>query len=311
MGLPTVHESETMQEHQASRTAQYAASFRALEDVRRPARARLFADPFAVQFLEARYRCIVRLASWPLVGAAVRWLIDSFYPGAMTSGIARTRLIDDALRAALRDGIKQIVILGAGFDCRAWRLPELADCKIIEVDHPATQALKRERLESLGAAVPPTLTFAAIDFTRQRLDEVLAGTSYDPQQRSFVLWEGVTHYLGEQAVDNTLRTIAAVTVPGSRLVFTYLHRGLIDGTATFAGSRASQRQVAGHSEPWIWGMMPAELPVYLAERGFTLHEDLGADDYRARYWGERGRRMVGFSFYRVALAEMGVDEMTA
>jgi len=311
MESPIAHESETMQEHQPSRTAQYAASFRALEDVRRPARVRLFADPFAVQFLAVRYRRIVRVASWPLLGPAVRRLVEWRYPGAMTSGIARTRLIDDFLHEALRDGIKQIVILGAGFDCRAWRMPELADRRIIEVDHPATQALKRERLEKIGAAIPPSLTFAAIDFTRQRLDEVLAATSFDPHQRSFVLWEGVTHYLGERAVDQTLRTIAAVTEPGSRLVFTYLHRGLIDGTMTFAGARSSQRQVAGHREPWIWGMMAAELPDYLAERGFTLLEDLGADDYRARYWGERGRRMRGFSFYRVALAEMGVDEMTA
>jgi O-methyltransferase involved in polyketide biosynthesis len=122
-------------------------------------------------------------------------------------------------------------------------------------------------------------------------------------ERVFVLWEGVTHYLGEAAVDQTLRTLAAELAPGSRVLFTYLHGGLLDGTASFDGARNSMDQVAGDGEPWIWGIHPERLPAFLAARGWRCLENLGANEYRERYWGEQGRRMRGFAFYRVALAE--------
>jgi len=291
-----------MKDDQASSTAQYAASFRALEDVRRPADSRLFTDPFAVHFLAPKLQRIVRAASLPVLGTVVRVYIDYRWPGAMSSGIARTRLIDDLMIAAVRDDIRQVVMLGAGFDCRAYRLPDLADCRVIEVDHPATQALKRERLAEIRSTPNPVI-YAAADFTRQNLRDVLQETSFDATSRTFFLWEGVTHYLGEAAVNETLRTIAGSAAPGSRLVFTYLHGGLLDGTVKFDGAHASKDQVAGHGEPWIWGMHPERMPAFLSERGFKLMEDVSADEYRARYWGERGRRMRGFGFYRVALAE--------
>lgn len=300
-----------MKEHQASRTAQYAASFRALENVRRPSSERLFADPFAVHFLAPSLRRIVRASSLPLIGTLVRGYVERRWPGAMTSGIARTRLIDDLLLAAVRDGIRQVVILGAGFDYRAYRLPDLADCRVIEVDHPATQALKRKRPAKILPAVPQHVTFTAADFTQQDLGDVLREAYFDSTRRAFVLWEGVTHYLGEVAVDKSLRAIAKVSAPGSRLVFTYLHGGLLDGTVEFDGARASREQVAGHGEPWIWGMHPEEMPAYLSERSFKLLEDADANDYRTRYWGERGRRMRGFAFYRVALAEVCAGDSVA
>jgi len=288
---------------QASRTAEYAASFRAIETARRPARARLFEDRFAARFLSPSRRCIIRLASMPIAGALVRAYIDHRWPGAMTSGIARTRLIDDRLREAVATGIRQVVILGAGFDCRAYRLPELTNCRVIEVDHPATQAHKRERLA--GIPHPPNrVQFVAGDLTRQSLHEVLRSEALHRKRRTFVLWEGVTHYLGETAVDATLRAVADLTPSGSRLVSTYLHVGVIDGTVEFEDAGVSKDRVAGDGEPWVWGMNPEKMRTYLAERGFRLIEDAGANEYRARYWGARGRRMRGFAFYRVAVAEV-------
>ncbi|NLH47227.1 MAG: SAM-dependent methyltransferase [Myxococcales bacterium] len=295
-----------MLDNQASHTAEYAAAFRALEAIRRPAAVRLFDDSYAILFLSAKLQRIVRFSGLPLAGPVVRAYVDRRWPGAMTSGIARTRLIDDLLRAAVGEGIRQVIILGAGFDCRAFRLAELAACRVVEVDHPATQALKRERLARIGQAVPATVTFHEADLKRQDLREVLQTAGLTPGKPSFVLWEGVTHYLGEAGVDATLRTLAAVCEPGSRLVFTYLHGGLLDGSVPFEGAHISKEQVAGDGEPWVWGMVPEKMPAFLAERGFRLLADAGADDYRARYWGEAGRRMRGFSFYRVAHAELAV-----
>src|SRR5208283_3347650 len=110
-----------MRPDQPSRTAEYMAFFRACESVRPPSE-RLFVDPFAAHFVSPSLRGAVRLAGIPVLGALVRWYMDRRAEGARTSAIARTRLIDDAVCQALRDNIRQIVVLGAGFDCRAYRL---------------------------------------------------------------------------------------------------------------------------------------------------------------------------------------------
>jgi len=293
-----------MQAGRSSRTAEYAASFRAVESLRRPARVRLFEDPFAIQFISPDLQRLVRITGLPLLGALLRAYVDRRWPGAMTSGIARTRLIDEWLLASVRDGIRQVVLLGAGFDCRAHRLPELAPCRVFEIDHPDTQARKRATLARLVKVQPPNIVYAPADLTRDDLRQVLQLTDLDWRDRIFLLWEGVTHYIGAAAVDTTLRTVRAFAAPGSRIVFTYLHGGLIDGTTEFDGARFSQNQVAGDGEPWIFGIYPNQLSAFLAERGYRLLEDCGANEYRARYWGKRGQRMRGFAFYRAALAEV-------
>ena len=144
--------SSTLNLRRASRTAEYAAGFRALESVSRPLGSRLFVDPRAIHFLRPRLQRLVRLAALPGIGRIVRWHVNRKSPGAMTSCIARTRLIDDLLLRAVRQGVTQIVLLGAGFDCGAYRLSELTRCRVVEIDYPSTQVVKKKRLqEILGA----------------------------------------------------------------------------------------------------------------------------------------------------------------
>jgi len=290
-----------MKPGKASRTAEYAAGFRAIESVRRPAASRLFEDPFAVHFIAPDLQRIVRWAAIPVLGGLVRWYVDRLSPGAMTSGIARTRLIDDLLGTAVHEGFRRVMILGAGYDARAHRMPELACCRVVEVDHPATLASKQERLRGLLPGQPGHVAYVGADLTGRDLRDVWKEAGLGSDERTFILWEGVTHYLGEAAVDAVLRALSEMAAPGSRLLFTYLHGGLLDGSVTFEMAHIPMKRVASEGEPWIWGMRPDRLPDYLARRGFGLLSDVGADEYRVRYWGERGRRMRGFAFYRVAL----------
>ncbi len=291
-----------MKPGRASKTAQFAAGFRALETVRRPSPDRIVEDSFAVHFLPTSMRALVHGSALPVLGGLVRAYVERNWPGAMTSGVARTRLIDDWVRDAVRGGIDRFVILGAGFDSRAYRLPELAATRVVEIDHPDTQALKRAGIARIIGAPPANVTYLAADLSSADLRVVLRASNLDLTQRVFVIWEGVTHYLPAPAVERTLRAIAESCAPGSRLAFTYIHRSLIDGTMAFDGAGLSRDRVSGEGEPWIFGFDPATLATELAACDFTLCEDLGADDYRARYWGERGARMRGFSFYHTALA---------
>ncbi len=287
------------------------ALFRVLESFR-PLDTRLFEDRFALEFLRPSLRIVAHLSCMPLFGVLVPWLIEQRWPGARTSGIARTRLIDDALMNALQDEIKQVVILGAGFDCRAYRIPGIESTRVYEVDHPGTLTAKREHLRRVLNDLPQHVVFSEIDFNKQHLRDILAASGFDAACRTFFIWEGVTNYLSERAVDTTLRFISTTAV-GSQLVFTYVHKGVLDNCAEFKGTRNLMRLLRKEDEPWTFGLYPAELPSYLEARGFELIDDIGSVAYRARYMKPDGRHMKGYEFYRIALVRvkhpsMGVNK---
>jgi methyltransferase (TIGR00027 family) len=287
-----------VQEDVSSRTAEYVALFRALETAR-PASERLFADPFARDFLTGRQRIAERVARLPLVGSLPERLIDRRWPGPRPSVVARTRMIDDALLAALDHGLDQLLLLGAGYDCRAYRLMGTGQVGVFEVDHPATQAVKRDVIRATVGHLPANVTFVGVDFNRDDLGEAARAAGFESGARTFTVWEGVVSYLEAEAVDSTMRWIREVSGRGSELVFTYVHRGILDGTSSFGGSAAWTGSVASVGEPFVFGFDPAELGAYLAERGWELTDDLSTTEALTRY----GRPADGLpSFYRVARA---------
>lgn len=291
-----------MKTSQASRTAEYNALFRAIEATR-PAKDRLFDDPLAQGFLRPSLRRVAALARVPLLRPLITWYIDQRWPGSRPSVIARTRYIDDQLVQALHMGIEQVVVLGAGFDTRAYRIPGIERLRVFEVDHPSTLAVKRRSLQQMLGTLPKQVRFVEIDFNQQNLTEVLEEAGFDATQQAFFLWEGVTNYLTVQAVDTTLRSVA-LAAPGSTLLFTYIHRGVLDGSFQFLGSREITRLLRRLSEPWTFGLDPDTLRDYLGARKLQLLDDVGSLEYRARYMAPQGRHMRGYEFYRVAQAQV-------
>lgn len=291
-----------MREGRASRTAELMAFFRAVESSR-PAGERLFHDPLAATFLSPALRCALLPCSLAAGRAAVVGIIERRWGGPLGSAVCRTRYIDDALGAAL-DAVGQVVVLGAGFDVRALRLPAIARTRVFEVDHPATQAVKRARLARVIANMPLHLTFVPVDFARDRVEDALARAGFTPSVPSAFVWEGVTNYLTAEAVDATIRAVVRASAPGSLLVFTYVHRGLIDGSVPFEGAQAGSQTVRRLGEPYTFCFVPAELPSYVAARGLALLEDVGAAEYRARYLRPAGREMKLWEFYRAAIARV-------
>jgi methyltransferase (TIGR00027 family) len=280
-----------------SRTAQFVALYRALEH-RERRRPRLFADPFAHAFLPTNYRLLVQATWLPPVHDRVRRYADFRAPGARTSAIARTRFIDDLARGSLADGVRQMVVLGAGFDTRAHRLRELADVPFFEVDAIGTQTAKRAVLRRLRGR--DHVRYVPVDFLRDDLASALVGAGWDTSRRTLVVWEGVTNYLTHQAVETVLGWVAGIA-GGAVLVFTYVHAGLLDGSVAFEGGAQILGNVRTLGEPWTFGLRPDEVRGFLARSGLTLREELGADDYRARYLPADPPDR-GYSFYRLAVA---------
>lgn len=295
-----------MQHQHASRTAEYMAFFRALETIEPPAR-RLFADPYAFALLAGPLRAFARMARFPVMGSLVRGILEFGWPYTRSSGVVRTRAIDDLVNAAICAGARQLVLLGAGFDSRAWRLQETREITVIEVDHPATQRAKRRRLSASVDHLSARIRFVPIDFQKDDLWAALIDTGFDPGIPSVVVWEGVISYLTEPAVKKNLDLLARLLAPASRLIFTYMDRGAVDGTKVFPGARRWRSWVRFSGEPFIFGFDPDTLGETLRSFGFLLRSDESTQDIALRYCAPMGRREPGSQAYRVATADRAED----
>jgi methyltransferase (TIGR00027 family) len=268
-----------MREGQPSRTAAQNALFRALES-RRPASGRVADDPLAVRFLTPEFRVLAGLARIPAARRLLEGFIDRRWPCVRGGVVARTRLIDEKVAAEL-PRVRQAVILGAGFDSRAYRLPAMRRVRVFEVDHPATQAAKRRVVRRAAGEPSDRIRFVPVVFGTDDPAGRLAASGFEPGAPTLVLWEGVTNYLGPEAVDATFRFLARAVGPGSPVLFTYVDRGIIDGTARFEGAQTTLRAVRRVGEPFTFGLNPPEVAGYLAERGFGLEWDTAVSDAAA------------------------------
>jgi methyltransferase (TIGR00027 family) len=258
-----------MEPGKPSRTALAAATHRAAHQVFE--HGRIFTDPLAVQIL----------------GAEAEMIEDHPARRRMRIFIAvRTRFAEDALAAAVERGVGQLVVLGAGLDTFAYRSPLRSRLRIFEVDHPATQAWKRQRLEEAGILAPDSLTFAPVDFERETLLDGLLNAGLDAAQETFFTWLGVVPYLSEKAVWSTLALIGSLR-GGAHIVFDYADppETLSPEARAFHDQRAERVQAMG--EAWVTYFKSDKLHAGLSTLGFSQIEDLGPRQIASRYFPDR------------------------
>ena len=259
-----------MRAGQPSRTAQAAAEHRAAHQILDS--GRIFSDSLAVRILGEDPDAIARRAEADPSRRRMRIFIA-----------VRTHFAEASFARAVEGGASQLVILGAGLDTYAYRGPLRDRVRIFEVDHPATQDWKRDRLATAGIPVPPLLTFAPIDFERENLATGLAAVGFDPAQRTFFFWLGVVPYLTEDAVDATLRFIG--TLPGgSHVVFDYSNPPHTLSAETRARHERRAARVSAIGEGWTSYFESNELGAKLQAFGFSEIEDLGPREIYSRYF---------------------------
>ena len=209
--------------------------------------------------------------------------------------LSRSRYTEDCLEEAIQQGLKQYIILGAGFDTFAFRRPDLVtQLEVFEIDHPTTQALKRERIAAAGWKIPTNLHFIPLDFAQESLTDTLLRSAYLPEKSSFFSWLGVTYYLTRDVIFATLESIARITSKGNPIIFDYL-----DSDAFIpekVGKRIQLMQwIAGQvGEPMKTGFDPLALDGDLKDLGFQLQEDLFPTEIDARYFQGRTDRYRAF-----------------
>ncbi len=282
-----------MKSTRASQTAMGTAALRAIES-EKPATERMCDDPYARQFIPAWFYLQVKLFA-------------RFGPprtqGALTFVVGRCRYIDEYLEERLHTGTAQVMLLGTGLDSRAYR-GELRSraIKTFEVDHPATQASKVERVKKIFGTLPAHVVYVALDFNRETLDRLLV-EGFDQSVRTLFIWEGVTLYLEQEAIESTLAWIRLHACPGSAIIFDY------QDTSTLSRRHrgyALLNRLTG--EKRIFGMEPGQMEPFLRERGFTQVVNVPAEQLEHLYCigPNQGRRMA--KYYSIVHAEVSEKE---
>jgi methyltransferase (TIGR00027 family) len=256
-----------MRAGQPSQTARGAAAYRAIHQTHEG--AAIFGDPFAERILDEETRATLgELAANPAL-RGIRLFI-----------VSRSRFSEEALGACVARGARQVVVLGAGLDTFSLRNP-FAEVRVFEIDFPATQAWKRERLSEAGIALPETLTFAPVDFERESLADGLVRAGFRRDQPAFFQWLGVVPYLSREAISSTLDFIASI--PASAVVFDYTEPFENHPPERRANLMATADRAAARGEPWLSFFKPDEVFGLLRDKGFSDVEDLGFADMVHRF----------------------------
>jgi len=271
--------SEAMRD-EPSQTAETVCLFRAADRMR-PARARVVDDAYAELFLGAGSRAA--LAAFKATG----WLgrrAERRVPGIAGFVVTRHRQIDDWLVRALDDGVKQVVILGAGYDTRAYRFAEqLRGRRVLELDFPATSERKQRIAAQHEAQLPEVdVEHVAIDFLSEKLDQKLLTAGFQPGARTFFVWEGVSMYLTREAVKSTLRALRSVAGLRSELAMDWWYL-VDDPSALGTAHRTGPALLHVLGEPVTLSLHPEDAPAFLEREGYEPLELTDAATLESRY----------------------------
>lgn len=264
-------------------------------------------DYLAKHFLTASYKWLLRLVPHRLLKAFIHLRAPGSYPFIIT----RTRLFDQLLLQQIEAGVRQVVLLGAGYDTRPLRFASrLSGLSVFEVDFPGTQLYKRTRLRKTVAAGPHGITFIPVDLNRKSFDKVLLQHGFSPRLKTLFLWEGVSYYLPQSAVERVLEFVSSCAV-GSAVVFDYATRDFVNGDQSTYGGKQVARWLKKIKEPFLFGMNKEETAAFLRSCHLTLAADYGPEDLERLYLTTTSGRLLGRTFGHVRMAYATVSNRAA
>ncbi len=287
-----------MPKNNSSQTALGVAMTRLIEQYQ-PENLRLYTDPIVKSLFPKLIQILMRFQGFR------NWIMrmtDKPTKGIYGVQICRTKYIDDLLRSAINDGFQQVIILGAGLDTRAYRIPGINDIHVIEVDLPGIQQFKKQQIFKVLGKDPNNTTYVPIDFNSQSLEQVLTNKIVNFDQPIFFIWEGVTQYISAEAVSNTLAFVGKAAT-SNRIVFTYVLKSVIDKTSNIEGSNNIVDFMNKRKSNWIFGLDPDTIKDYLDQFKLKLIEDVGTSYYQENYLKPIGRQLNVSEIERIIFAK--------
>jgi methyltransferase (TIGR00027 family) len=205
-------------------------------------------------------------------------------PGAYTYEIARTKFIDEVVLDAVAAGLDELILLGAGFDSRPYRLAlQLHGVRVMEVDHPASQVSKRKHIRRLLGREPEHVAYVPIDFNTEDLDATLAAAGHERTARTLFVWSGVSPYLPEESVAETLSWVGEHGDPPAAIVFDAVWAEVVDGSRDYPGAGEARKGAAEAGEPFRWGIPEGRAEETLSRFGLQAERALDPVEARAAY----------------------------
>ncbi|MCT4621603.1 MAG: class I SAM-dependent methyltransferase [Marinisporobacter sp.] len=244
---------------------------------------------------------------YPDKESALKWVVQN---QIAPIPLARSRYAEDMLENGIKLGVKQYVILGAGFDTFAFRkFKELNKIKVFEVDHPATQELKLKRIKELGWEIDENIKYVPVDFSKGNFKKFLLDSGYNPNELSFFSWLGVTYYLRKEEIHNMLKNIVSMAPKGSSLVFDYADEDIFYPEKTSARVNAMVGMAKMAGEPMKTGYTYSDIESDFEKNGLLIYEHLSPKDIEERYFRGRTDYYHAFENINYALAVVGNKEV--
>jgi len=262
-----------------------------------PKEKRLFEDPYSEKLLSPLYKLLIFLQHSPKINDAIVKLKE------MGWFFCRFRYIDDVLKNNIKE-IEAVVNLGAGMDCRAYYVPGIENIRYFEVDYPSIIKEKKAKMGKILGKLPGHVVYVPIDFEKQSLDAELEKAGYDLTSKTLFISEGVTQYISKEANDSILKYVAQAA-PGSKIVFTYILKSLIEGKdLNNATKKSYYKWMVKGFKMWIYGLDPEDISDHLSKYNLSLIEDIGAEEMNERYMKLVDLGLSIFEIERMALAEI-------
>lgn len=285
-----------------SKTADTIAMVRVGES-RRPGDERICYDPYAIRFISQE---VLEFATRnPEKYRAFLAQNERLVPGVGNSIVARVRYFDDVVSSFIGDGLEQLVILGAGYDTRPYRIEGLKNVTVFEVDQLATQKIKVEKIKEIFGSLPRHVTYVSVDIGVDTLSQRLLESGYDRSRKTLFIMEGLLMYLSPGTVDETLSFIAHNSGRHSAIVFDYIPQSVVDGTCELEAGKNWRKGVMDVGEPFRFGIKEGEIETFLTQRGFSNVRNITSRDYKKTYFfgKNEGREINSLLSFAYAVVE--------
>jgi len=286
-------------EKSPSRTAEDATLIR-MGESQKGEDERICYDPLAIHFISQETLELLRK------NPEIEKEKEVIFRGVANTIAARVRYFDDFVKESIGNGIKQLVILGAGYDTRAYRIEGLKEnVKVFEVDHPGTQDVKIEKVKELFGSLPDHIGYVPIDFEIETLDQKLLNSEYDPLKKTLFVMEGLTMYIPPKAVVGILSFIVKKSGKGSAVIFDYGSRPVnFEENPDREVSENIRKSLKESGEHVKFGLMEGTVKKFLSERGFSNVVDVTSKDYKKAYFHGKNKDREVYSFISFAHAEV-------
>ncbi|MFA0833035.1 MAG: SAM-dependent methyltransferase [Methanobacterium formicicum] len=253
---------------------------------------RICYDPYAIHFI--RPEIIEFGKKHPEEAKELIENTERLFPGLSSSIMSRVRYFDDFVKKSVADGLKQLVILGAGYDTRAYRIEELKeDVNIFEMDHPNTQGYKIETIKEIFGSIPENVIYVPVDFEKEKISEKLVENGFISSKKTLFILEGLVMYIPPESVAEIFSFITENSAKGSMVIFDYYPQSVVDGTSRLEVGQNIRNHLLKIGEPLQFGIEEEEIENFLKEFGFSSIENVTSEDYKKAYFqGKNEKRDV-------------------